>query len=102
MSFKNRVGNFLLLAGAIGLFVFAASAAAGTGSADMPALVVGLLLVLVGLRWRLAKGAPPAAPLMPPPAPRPAPKRPKAAKPPAAAPSAPIPTSPKKRGRRGL
>jgi hypothetical protein len=59
MSFKQRVGNFFLLAGAIGLVIFAASVAAPADGYNIPAFVAGLLLFGLGLNFRLSKSAAP-------------------------------------------
>ena len=84
MSLKNRVGVFLLLAGLLFLFIFAASALApaGTGQGpDVLTLVGGAALLFVGARWRMAKGG-----------------RPLMGRPPAAAGGPPGLPPPKKRG----
>ena len=63
MSFKHRVGNFLILFGLIGLLIFAASVLAPPAdSFDIPAFLVGAVLLVLGLNFRLSKSAsgPPA------------------------------------------
>src|SRR5688572_18624888 len=73
MSLRNRIGAFFLLTGAIFLFIFAASVFSPTGSYELLPLFGGAALVVIGLRWRLAKGggppraAAPAASTPPPP-----------------------------------
>ena len=64
MSFTQRVGNFFLLCGAIGLLIFAASALTPPGNYDLYAFLAGALLFGLGLKFRLSKsagGPPPAA-----------------------------------------
>jgi hypothetical protein len=65
MSFKHRVGNFLLLLGVIGLLVFVASVLAAGGNYDVTAFLVGAVLFGLGLNFRLSKpsGPPPEAPM---------------------------------------
>lgn len=55
MSFKQRVGNFLLLVGLIGLLIFAASVIAPPGNYDIAAFLAGALLFGLGLNFRLSK-----------------------------------------------
>jgi hypothetical protein len=55
MGFKQRVGNYLLLFGTIGLLVFVASVLTPSGSYDVAAFLVGALLFGVGLNFRLSK-----------------------------------------------
>ena len=55
MGFKQRVGNFFLLFGVIGLLIFAASVLAPSGSYDIPAFIAGVLLFGLGLNFRLSK-----------------------------------------------
>jgi hypothetical protein len=55
MGFKQRVGNFFLLFGLIGLLIFAASVLAPSGSYDIPAFIAGVLLFGLGLNFRLSK-----------------------------------------------
>jgi hypothetical protein len=64
VAFKQRVGNFLLLFGTIGLLVFVASVLTPSGSYDVSAFLVGALLFGVGLKFRMSKssGAPHEAP----------------------------------------
>ena len=58
MSFKRRVGNFLILFGVIGLLVFAASVLAPPAdSYDVPAFLAGAVLLVVGVSFRLSKSA---------------------------------------------
>jgi hypothetical protein len=75
VSLKNRIGSFLLLAGAIFLFIFVASALAPAesgGPALLP-LAGGAVLLFVGTRWRLdKKGRPTGPPPGPPPGAAPA------------------------------
>src|SRR6185369_10600539 len=59
MGFKQRVGNFLLLCGCIGLLVFAASVLSPTGSYDVTAFIGGVLLFGLGLNFRLSKSTAP-------------------------------------------
>jgi hypothetical protein len=59
LSLKNRVGNFLLLFGAIGLIIFVASVLAPPGDMDVWSFVAGAALLAVGLRFRLDKSGPP-------------------------------------------
>ena len=64
MSFQQRVGNFFLLFGAIGLLIFAASVLTPPGNYDLYAFLAGALLFGLGLKFRLTKsaaGPPPAA-----------------------------------------
>jgi hypothetical protein len=69
MSLKNRVGNFLILFGVIGLMIFVASVLAPPEEFDARAFLGGVVLVGVGVSFRLSKsrgvapaGPPPAAP----------------------------------------
>ncbi len=55
MSLKQRVGNFLLLMGFIGLLIFGASVIAPPGNYSIPAFLVGALLFGLGLNFRLSK-----------------------------------------------
>ena len=55
MGFKQRVGNFLLLAGAIGLLIFAASVVTPPSHYDVTAFLVGALLFGLGLNFRMSK-----------------------------------------------
>jgi|SRR5579859_4378530 len=55
MGFKQRVGNFFLLFGTIGLLIFAASVLTPTGSYDVTAFIAGVLLFGLGLNFRLSK-----------------------------------------------
>jgi hypothetical protein len=55
MGFKQRVGNFFLLAGIIGLLVFAASVLAPAQGYNIAAFLVGALLFGLGLNFRMAK-----------------------------------------------
>ncbi len=57
MSFKQRVGNFCLLAGGIGLLIFAASVIVPSGQYDIPAFLAGALLFGLGLNFRMSKAA---------------------------------------------
>ena len=59
MGFKQRVGNFFLLFGVIGLLIFAASVLAPTGSYDVTAFIAGVLLFGLGLNFRLSKSSGP-------------------------------------------
>src|SRR5260221_9692727 len=59
MGFKQRVGNFFLLFGVIGLLIFAASVLAPSGSYDVPAFIGGVLLFGVGLNFRMSKSSGP-------------------------------------------
>src|SRR5258708_31564975 len=59
MGFKQRVGNFFLLFGTIGLLIFAASVLTSTGSYDINAFVAGVLLFGLGLNFRLSKASGP-------------------------------------------
>jgi hypothetical protein len=65
MSFKQRVGNFLLLLGVIGLLVFVASVLVAGGNYDVTAFLVGAVLFGLGLNFRLSKpsGPPREAPM---------------------------------------
>ncbi len=80
LSLKNRVGNFLILGGLIGLLIFVATAITPPEHVDLWAFLIGAALVGVGVRFRLDKRgrptAPPPRPAGPPPGaqPRPAPK----------------------------
>ncbi len=60
MTFKNRVGTFLLLAGGLSLFVFITSLVAPELGYNLPALAVGVVLFGLGWQWRRAKGGRPA------------------------------------------
>ncbi|MCC6187599.1 MAG: hypothetical protein IT318_01080 [Anaerolineales bacterium] len=80
MTLKNRVGNFLILFGLIALVVFAATVVAPPEAVDLWAFVAGAALLLVGIRFRRAKGAP-LAPAPPSAAVPPAPVAPAAARP---------------------
>jgi len=65
MSLKNKVGNFFILFGLVGLLVFVASVLAPPESFDSGAFLVGAALIGVGLNFRLSKvrpraGGPPA------------------------------------------
>ncbi len=68
MSFKNRIGTFFILIGAILLFVFATSVFTPDRNYEVTALLAGALLFVLGWQWRLskAKGAPPAPAAKPP------------------------------------
>ena len=69
MSLRNRIGTFFLLTAALFLFIFAASAFSPSGNYEVIALLAGAVLLVVGFRWRLAKGGrPPAAARAPAPA----------------------------------
>ena len=72
MGFKQRVGNFLLLFGTIGLLVFVASVLTPSGSYDVSAFLVGALLFGLGLKFRMSKssGPPHEAPRAAAPAPK--------------------------------
>ena len=59
MGFKQRVGNFFLLFGVIGLLIFVASVLTPTGSYDVTAFVAGVLLFGLGLNFRLSKSSGP-------------------------------------------
>lgn len=72
MGFKQRVGNFFLLFGTIGLLIFVASVLTTPGNYDVSAFLVGALLFGLGLNFRLSK---PSGP--PREAPRPADSAPK-------------------------
>lgn len=69
MSLRNRLGSFLLLAAAIFLIIFLTAAFSPNGSYEVMALLAGAVLLVVGWRWRMAKGGggPPAAAPPPPP-----------------------------------
>jgi hypothetical protein len=56
MGFQQRVGNFFLLGGTIGLLIFAASVLVPTaGGYNITAFLVGALLFGLGLKLRLSK-----------------------------------------------
>ncbi len=55
MGFKQRVGNFFLLFGAIGLLIFAATVLTPPGNYDVRAFLAGALLFGLGLNFRLSK-----------------------------------------------
>jgi hypothetical protein len=59
MSFKQRVGNFFLLFGSIGLLIFAASVLTPSSSYDITAFIAGVLLFGLGLNFRLSKSSGP-------------------------------------------
>jgi hypothetical protein len=101
VTLKNRVGNFLILFGFIGLLIFIASAIAPPGEFDAFAFLGGAALVAVGVRFRLDKrgrtlaAPPPTAPAaMPAPAPKNRDRRAGKDGPP----PGPPPPPPKKRG----
>lgn len=58
MSLKNKVGNFLILFGLIGLLVFVASVLAPPESFDSTAFLVGAAFVGVGINFRRSKVRP--------------------------------------------
>jgi hypothetical protein len=85
MDYRNRVGHFIALAGAISLFVFWTSLYTPGKNYNYLAFILGIILLWIGLPLRRAKRPappPPSAPPVaaPPPAPAkqsaPAPKKP--------------------------
>jgi hypothetical protein len=93
VSFKNRIGTFFILIGALLLFVFVTSVFTPEHNYEVTALIAGGLLFVLGWQWRLAKSKggppasqPPAAPAAakqagPPPGAKPAGAAPKTKKP---------------------
>jgi hypothetical protein len=57
VGFVHRVGNFFLLAGIIGLLVFAASVLVPDTGYNITAFLVGALLFGLGLKLRMSKPA---------------------------------------------
>src|SRR5215212_1946975 len=56
MSFKRRIGNFLILFGVIAFLVFAAAAlATPKASFDVPAFLAAVVFLVVGVNFRLSK-----------------------------------------------
>jgi hypothetical protein len=55
MSFKRRVGNFLILFGLVSFLVFAASLLAPKGGFDVPWFLAAVVLLAVGVNFRLSK-----------------------------------------------
>ena len=56
MSFKRRIGSFLILFGLIAFAVFAASLLAGPdGGFDIPSFLAAAVLLTVGINFRLSK-----------------------------------------------
>jgi hypothetical protein len=76
MSLKQRLGNFLMFIGAIGIFMFIASVLAEMPY-DVWSLLWGVALFSIGLGWRSSKPAEEQRPA-PKPAPPPKPVAPKA------------------------
>ena len=124
MDYRNRIGHFIALAGAISLFVFWTSLYTPDKKYNYPAFLIGIILLWIGLPLRRVKRpAPPAKPSPAPPtaptpakqsAPASAPKKPgllttilkgpppkKTAAPPPPPPAAP-PAPPPKKGLAGL
>jgi hypothetical protein len=59
MGFKQRVGNFFLLFGIVGLLIFAASVLTPSRTYDVSAFIAGVLLFGLGLNFRLSKSSGP-------------------------------------------
>ena len=55
MSFKRRIGNFLILFGLVAFLVFAASLLAPKGGFDIPWFLAAAVLLAVGVNFRLSK-----------------------------------------------
>jgi len=56
MSFKRRIGNFLILFGLVAFVVFAASLlATPKGGFDIPSFLAAAVLLTVGVNFRLSK-----------------------------------------------
>ena len=55
MSFKHRIGNFLLLFGVIAFIIFGATLLAPKGGFDVAAFIAAAVLLVLGVNFRFSK-----------------------------------------------